>query len=199
MRLAKVVESVDINAPRDEVFEVVANCDRHFQLSPLWGETEVEAITPDFPHKGSRYHVKSLVEGHEAEYETIVIDYVPNQTFAYRSTAKRQSHSTWTVQDVARGTRLFYHEEFLVDEDEAEESVQTTRKTVREWLENIRRYTELRGGRGRRFVRWLADRYFLRMSMEQRRAVLAVLILQGLSCVSFVALGFGMAVANLIF
>lgn len=199
MRSARVVESVDINAPCDEVFEVVANCDRRLQLSPLWGETEVEVITADFPREGSSYHVKSLVEGHKAEYETIVSDYVANQKFAYRSTAECQSHSSWTLQDTARGTRLIYDKEFLVDEDEAEKSVQTTRETVREWLENIRRYAELRDGRGRRFVRWLADRYFLRMSMEQRRAILAVIVLQGLSCVSFVALGLGLAVASLLF
>ena len=199
MRSARVVESVDINAPREEVFDVIANCDRRLQLSPLWGETEVEVITTDFPYEGSSYRVKSLIEGHEAEYEAIVSDYVPNEKFAYRFTAKRQSHITWTLQDAAGGTRLIYHEEFLVSEDEAEQFTQTTRKTVQEWLENIRRYAELRGGRGRRFVRWLADRYFLRMTMEQRRAILAIVILQGVSCISFVAVSLGLAVASLVF
>jgi hypothetical protein len=196
MRTAKVVESIDIEAPRDEVFDVVANCDRRVQLSPLWGVTEVQDITPDFPHEGSSYHVKLLVEGHETEYDTIVTTFTPNQSFAYRLTVKRQSCSTWTVQDVRRGTRLIYREEFLVGEDEAEHFVKTARQIVREWLDNIKRYAELRGTWGKRSVRWLADRYYLRLTPQQRRAVVMVLALQGMGLVSLVALGLGLAVAS---
>ncbi|UCC89566.1 MAG: SRPBCC family protein [Anaerolineales bacterium] len=197
MRTAIVVESIDIEAPRDEVFDVIANCDRRLQLSPLWGVTEVGDITSDFPHEGSSYHMKLLVEGHETEYDTIVTTFIPNQSFAYRLTVKRESRSTWSVQDVTRGTRLIYREEFLVSEDEAEHFITTARKIVCEWLENIKRYAELREERGKRLVRWLADRYYLRLRPEQRRAVIMVLALQGMSLISFVALGLGLAVASL--
>ncbi len=198
MRLAKVVESVDIEAPRDEVFDVVANCDRRLQLSPLWGVAEVENITPNFPHEGSSYHLKFLVEGHETECDTVVTDFIPNQKFAYRLTVKRQSRSTWTVQDVRKGTRLIYHEEFLVDEEEAEHFVQAVRQIVREWLDNIKRYAELRGGWVQRLIKWLVDRFFLRMTLEQRRAVVMVIALQGMAFISFVALGLGLAIASLL-
>jgi hypothetical protein len=56
---------------------------------------------------------------------------------------------------------------------------------------------ELRGGWGKRLVRWLADRYFLRMTLEQCHAVIMVIALQGMALVSFVALGVGLAVASL--
>ncbi|GAB4548169.1 MAG: hypothetical protein Kow0063_43080 [Anaerolineae bacterium] len=114
MRTGKVVESVDIKAPRDEVFQIIVNCERRLQLSPLWGAAQVEAVTPDFPRAGSRYHIKLLSEGDEAEYDSIVTAYVPNQKFAYRLNVKRQSYAIWTFQDVSQGTRVIYHEEFLI-------------------------------------------------------------------------------------
>jgi hypothetical protein len=54
---------------------------------------------------------------------------------------------------VEKGTRLIYHEEFLVDEAGDDPFVQSVRQVVRDWLDNIKRYAELRGGRGRRLVR----------------------------------------------
>jgi hypothetical protein len=198
MRTAKVVESVDIDAPRDEVFDVIANCDRRFQLSPLWGVAEIEDITPDFPDEGSSYHVKLLVEDGETEYDTIVTAFIPHQKFAYRLTVKRHTSTTWTFQDVRQGTRLIYYEEFLVDEDEADHFTQSVRRIVREWLDNIKRYAELRGGWKERLVRWLVDRYFLRLNIEQRRAIVMIIALQGMACIAFVALGIGLAVAKLL-
>ncbi len=77
---------------------------------------EVQDITPDFPQEGSCYRVKLLVESKEPEYDTIVTSLIPNLKFAYRFTARRKTRTTWTFQDVEKGTRLIYHEEFLVDE-----------------------------------------------------------------------------------
>jgi hypothetical protein len=198
MRTAKVVESIDIEAPRDEVFDIIVNCDRRFQLSPLWGVAEVQDIDPDFPEEGSRYRVKLLVESKEPEYDTIVTSLIPNLKFAYRLTARRKTNTTWTFQDVEKGTRLIYHEEFLVDEAGDDPFVQSVRQVVRDWLDNIKRYAELRGGRSRRLVRWLADRYFLRLNPEQRRAIVMVLALQALTLISFVTLGIGFAVVSLL-
>jgi hypothetical protein len=198
MRTTKVVESVDIEAPRGEVFDIIANCDRRFQLSPLWGVAQVEDIAPDFPHKGSHYRVKILVKSKEPEYETIVTDFIPNQKFAYYLTVRRETRATWTVQDVPRGTRLIYQEEFLVDETGDDPFVQSVRQVVRQWLDNIKRYAELRGGWGRRLIRWLADRYFLRLRMEQRRVIIMILMFQGVAFFAFVAAAVGLAIARFI-
>jgi hypothetical protein len=200
MRTAKVVESVDIDAPRDHVFEILANYDRRLQLSPLWGTTEIEDVTPDFPHEGSGYHVKLTGdEGVIEEYDTIVTAFVPAQKFAYRLTAKRQPQATWTVQDVPRGTRLIYCEEFLVDEAGDEEFVQSVRQVVTGWLSNIKRYAELKDTWIHRPVKWVLDRYLLKLRVEQRRVILMLLLLQVATILSFIALGIGLAVANLIF
>lgn len=200
MRTTKVVESVDIDAPRDHVFEILANCDRRLQLSPLWGATEIEDVTPDFPHEGSHYHVK-LTGDEEVieEYDTIVTAFVPDQKFAYRLTARRQPQATWTVQEVPRGTRLIYHEEFLVDETGDEEFVQSVRQVVTGWLSNIKRYAELKDTGIHRLVKWVLDRYLLKLRVEQRRVILMLVLLQAAMILSFIALAIGLAVANLIF
>ncbi len=198
MRTGKVVEWVDIEAPRDEVFEIIVNCDRRFQLSPLWGVVHVEKVTPDFPHEGSRYHIKLLAEGDETEYDSIVTAFTPDQKFAYRLTVERQSHATWTFQDVGRGTRVIYHEEFLVDDDEADQFVRSVRGVVREWLDNIKLYAQMRGGWGGRLARWLADHYFLKLTIPQRRMVVMILLLQAIFFITLVALAAGLAVAKLL-
>ncbi len=197
MRTVKVVESVDIEAPLDEVFDIIANCDRRLQLNPLWGVEEIQDITPDFPREGSRYHIK-LTEGEEAEYDTIVTAFSPNQKFAYRLTAKNQAHVTWTVQDVARGTRLLYHEEFQMAEAGEDDFVQSTRQVVREWLNNIKRYAELRNGWLQRLTKWVIDRFFLRLKAQQRRAIFILLVWEGVGCISFLAIGLGFAMAKLL-
>jgi hypothetical protein len=196
MRRTKVVESVDIEAPRDEVFDIVASFDRRLQLSPLWGVAEIQNVTPEFPQEGSYYHTK-LVEGDE-EYDTIVTAYEPTQKFAYRLTSHRQTHVTWTFQDLPQGTRLIYHEEFLVDEAGDDEFVQSVRGIVQEWLNNTKRYAEL-GHRwwGRR-ARWGVDRFLLPLKVKQRRVIFILLAWEAVGCLSFIALGLGWGLAKLL-
>jgi hypothetical protein len=198
MRTGKVVESIDIEAPRDEVFDIVANCDRRLHLSPLWDAAGVTHITPDFPHEGSRYRTTFLDEGDMTEFDTIVTAFIPSQKFAYRLICQRETRVMWTFQDVARGTRLMYREEFLVEEDEAEQFVQAARQVIREWLDNVRLYAELRGGWRDRLARRLMDRHLLRLSTLERRVVLMILVLQGMACITSLALGIGLAVAGLL-
>ena len=198
MRTAKVVESVDIEAPRIEVFELVVNITRRFQLSPLWGIIEFEQISSDYPQAGSGYHVKVVDEGEETEYDAIVTDFVPEQKFAYRLTSRRESRTTWTFQDVANGTRLMYHEEFLVDEAGDEEFVQTVRQVVLEWLNNIHRYAMLRGEGWQRVVKWGVDRFLLPLKAKQRRVILMLLAWEAVGCLTFIAVGLGWGTAKLL-
>ncbi len=197
MRTVKVVESVDIEAPRDEVFSILTNCDRRLQLSPLWGTSEILSVSPDFPQEGSSYRVKLREDG--LEYETIVTAFVAGQRFSYRLTTRREINVTWTVQEVARGTRLIYHEEFLVDETgKDEEFVQAVRRVVRQWLNNIRRYAELDERWMQRLLKWVLDRYVLKLRAEQRRIILMLVALQAATILSFVALVIGWALVSLL-
>jgi hypothetical protein len=198
VRTAKVVESIDIAAPRAEVFQIIVNCDRRLQLSPLWGTGEIEDISPDFPQEGSHYHTKLIDDGILEEYDTIVTSHVTNQKFSYRLTSKRQPEATWTFQDVPQGTRLIYHEEFLVDEAGEDEFVQSVRKIVTEWLGNTKRYAELRGGWWQPYARRAVDKYLLPLRVDQRRVIFLLLAWQLISCLALLALGAGWGTARLL-
>ena len=198
MRPTKVVESIDIAAPRAEVFDIIVNCDRRLQLSPLWGTGEIEEISPDFPQEGSHYHTKLKDDGVIEEYDTIVTSHVPNQKFAYRLTSKRQPEATWTFQDHPQGTRLIYHEEFLVDEAGEDEFVQSVRKVVTDWLGNTKRYAELRGGWWQPYARWVVDKYLLPLRVDQRRVIFMLLAWQTVSCLALLALAAGWGTARLL-
>lgn len=197
MRTVKVVESVDIEAPREEVFNILTNCDRRLQLSPLWGTSEILSISPDFPQEGSSYRVKLREDG--LEYETIVTAFIDGQKFSYRLTTRREINVTWTVQEIPRGVRLIYHEEFLVDETgKDEEFVQAVRRVVRQWLNNIKRYAELDERWMQRLLKWVLDHYVLKLRAEQRRVILMLVALQAATILSFVALVIGWALVSLL-
>jgi len=198
MRMAKVVESVDIEAPWDEVFEIVTSKLRRLQLSPLWGVAEIQDMSSDFPKEGSSYHSKLMDGGDEPEYDTIVTAFESPHKFAYRLTTKREPQVTWTFQGVPGGTRLMYHEEFLVDESGDDEFVQSIRDTVQEWLKNLKRYAELRGGWWQPMARWGTDRFLLPLRVNQRRVIFLLLAWEAVGCLSFVALGLGWGVAKLL-
>jgi len=199
MRTVKVVESIDIEAPRDEVFGIIANLYPRLQLSPLWGTLTITDVAPDFPQEGSHYQ-ETLTDddGVVEEYQTTVTAFVSNQKFAYRLTARRQTHTTWTVQDLTEGTHLVCREEFLVDDAGDEDYVQSVQGVVREWLKNIKRYAELRGGWSQRLLKWVIDRGILRLKVSQRRVILMLLAWEGIGCVTFLMLAIGWRVAKLL-
>lgn len=199
MRTVEVVESIDIKAPPDEVFGIIANVYPRLQLSPLWGTLTITDVTPDFPQEGSHYQVTLTDDDEVVEaYQTIVTAFVSNQKFAYRLTTRRQTHTTWTVQDLTQGTHLVCREEFLVDDAGDEDVVQSARDDMREWLKNIKRYAELRAGWGRRLLKWVLDRFILRLKVSQRRVILMLLAWEGIGCITFLILAIAWGVAKLL-
>ena len=193
METIKFIEWVDIQAPRDEVFEILANCDRRLQLSPTYGEIKVEGISDDFPGEGSRYQVM-YVEGDEPGYEVIVTTYQPSRRFSYEHTDRQQRRVSWSVQDTAAGTRLSFEGELDVDESDDESVIESERNMVRRWLNNIRRYAELRDGQGKRLARSVLDRTALKWTASQRRVILLLLAFETLMCLTALVaiLGFGL-------
>lgn len=197
MGKARVVEFVDIEAPQDEVFDLVLNLERRLQLSPLWGMANVESISPDYPEAGSSYHVR-VEQGDKDEYDTIITDMVPNSKFAYRLTVDRGTEVCWTVQSVAQGTRLIYLEEFDPEGYEVEDFSQAVRDIVRQWLKNIKNYSELREGRLRLALKWVLDRHFLKLRNDQRKTIVTLLFLQAIGFISFVMAAIALGIANLL-
>lgn len=201
MRTCKVVESIEIDAPRAEVFDIITHRVRRFQLSPLWGVSNVVYIDPDWPHEGACYEVE-LKDSASTKYDTVVTAYAPNQKFAYDLTAERQTRVTWTVQDVQRGaqtaTRLIYEEEFQADEAESDEFTQSVRKIVKQWLTNIKVYAGLRGNWGRRVLRRFAD-WYLKLRPDQRRVVGMLVGMQAITIITFILALVGIGLMRLLF
>jgi len=197
MERKKVTEYVDIQAPREEVFDLVLNLKRRMQLSPLWGVASIQEMDPNFPEMGSRYHVK-VQSGEAREYDTVVTEYRPLSRLAYQLEVEQQTRVTWTVQQVASGTRVVYEEEFLVDEENQTAVTDTVREVIRNWLRNIKNYLELRDGRIKRLVRWLMDRYFLDLRKDQRQVILTVLFMQLVGIISFIMAAIAMGIAGFV-
>lgn len=198
MHKAKVVEFIDIAAPRQKVFGLVMDLQRRLQLSPLWGIAQIEDMSPDFPAKGSSYKA-ILKKGDQSEYRTIITDYSPLNFLAYRLTIDRQTLVSWSFQDCAVGTRVIYTEEFLVnDEEEAEDFSQSVREVIQKWLNNIKRYLELGDGWFDRLVRTFLDRFYLKLRNDQRRIVATILFLQVIGMISFIMAAIAVGIAGFI-
>jgi len=197
MRTVKVVESVDIQAPLEEVFDIILNIERRLQLSPLWGNSEIDPPSPDYPNAGSSYHVR-VVRGEPSEYDAIVSEYVPHRKFAYTLTSPRVEAAAWIVQEVTQGTRLLYEEQFRVEEERAEEMMTEVRRVVHQWLTNMKQYAELRDGRARRLLRWVLDHWVLKLRAEQRRVIVMLLALQVIMFITFVMAAAGFGIMRLI-
>jgi hypothetical protein len=198
MSTSKVVEYIDIAAPREEIFDLIVNLKRRMQLSPLWGFATILDISPEFPQVGSSYRVVPKESEHH-EYVTTITEYQPLQKLAYRLTADTQTTVCWTVQPVAQGTRIIYEEEFLIGEEHDEEVfIQSVKKIVGQWLKNIKNYSELRDGRIKRAIRWFLDHYFLKLRKDQRNVIITILFMQVVAMLSFVMAAIALGIAGVV-
>lgn len=93
---------------------------------------------------------------------------------------------TWHLLDIQQGTRIIYTEEFLAEEADSEELQQSVRKIVKEWLSNLRRYSELRGNWTKQLARKLVDRFYIEQMPPQRKTIVTVLIMQSIGALTFI-------------
>jgi hypothetical protein len=248
--MQKVSDWIDIEAPCQEVFDIVTAVERRMQLSPLWGLSCLLDVSPNFPEPGSSYRVRVLTDapfgiaggstgaihgalaglaqvltwkmGHdltgsgnhapsapaaaevpekkavvEANQEYFVSEYEPPYKLSYSLDADCKTIITWRFQSIARGTRLNYEELFCQENTGGEDFLPTVRHVVHEWLLNIKRYSELRGTRGRLLAKRLLDRFYLKLRPDQRRTVLLILFMQGIALFTFIVAAIGLAIASL--
>jgi len=198
MSSTRVTEWIDIQAPRAEIFELVTNLERRMQLSPLWGTVKIIEKCGNYPAIGSRYMVQ-LIAGQQPEYETIITANQPPAKFSYCLDVDLQTSVTWMLAETQRGTRLTYSEEFHVPEGQENHFSQEVRKVVQEWMQNIRRYAELRGTRARRLLRWTLDHFYLNQRPDQRKTIAAIVFLHITGAIGFIMAALAMGVASLLF
>lgn len=196
MATVKVVEFVDIRAPRNEVFETVVDVARRSQLSPLWGVVQIEAVSEDYPSVGSGWCAR-LAQADTAIQAAVVTDHIRGQRFGYRTDGPGAPTTVWTFQDTAAGARVIYQEEFSVEPERAQELTAQVRRVVRDWLGNIKRYTELRGNWRARLLRRLVDRFYLELRPDQRNLVATIVAMHTVgaiaSVMALIALGIATA------
>jgi hypothetical protein len=173
----KIVEFVEIKAARKDVFKVIVDIERRMQLSPLWGLAKARQVSGNYPAPGSSYHVVFEDDDHSL-YETAITGFIPERKLAYSLVSDRTAQVTWTVQDTPRGTRLIYEEEFEPESTDIEDFQEQVKVMVGEWLANIKRYSEIGNHPLARCYRWILDRFYLRLKIEQRRMVQVLLIIQ---------------------
>ncbi len=183
METARVIAWVDIQAPLPEVYEAVLNAEKRMQLNPLWGTIALDCIDEHYPQKGSHLGIK-LEAPPYTHYRSIITALEPLKKLAYCLTVERKTRVTWRFQEVKSGTRLTYEEEFSVAPDEKDGFSQSVKDIIQEWLNNIKRYLELRGGRFQRFIKWFLDRHFLHLRPDQRKTVQVILYMHAVGIVS---------------
>lgn len=196
MNETKVLEWIDIAAPPDEVYALVVDVHKRIQLSPLWGIAEVVSVCSDYPKPGSTYLTRLRETGEELETQVTRIE--PGYKLGYSTLASGEPKTLWTVQKSAMGSRITYEESFKIAGQDADQLADEVRNVIRDWMTNIKRYCELRQGGAKRFVRWLLDRYYLRMRQDQRKAVQTVLFLHAIGMISFVMAAIAVGFASLI-
>jgi hypothetical protein len=133
------------------------------------------------------------------EQEYVVAVNEPPNKFSYYLDADCSTVITWRFQSIPRGTRVNYEEEFCDENTGGEDFLPTVQRVVHEWMQNIKRYNELRGSRGRRLVKWYLDRFFLKLRPDQRRTVLLILFVHGIAIFTFLVAAIGLGIAGLFF
>ena len=146
--------------------------------------------TPEIQEKRSELPV---------EQEYFIEEYQPPHKFSYHLDDDCKTIVTWRFQGIPLGTRINYEEVFCDENMGNENFLPTVRHVIQEWLSNIKRYNELRGGRGRLLVKWFLDRFYLKLRPDQRRVVLLMLFMQAIGLGTFVVAVVGWGIASLFF
>ena len=61
----------------------------------------------------------------------------------------------------------------------------------------MQRYSELRDARTKRLIKWLVDRFYIRLDPDQRRTVLTILYMHVVGAITFVMAALAVGVASL--
>lgn len=157
------------------------------------GNGEVDQTEENFSQSTMEEVEQQAVEITPVEHEYFIGEYQPPYRFSYYLDDDCETVVTWSFQSIPFGTRINYEEVFCDKNVEDENFVSIVQHVVREWLGNIKRYSELRHGRGRKIIKWFLDRFYLKLRPDQRRVVLVLLYLQAIGLGTFLiaALGWG--------
>jgi len=171
-------------------------------LSLKLGQKDADHLHQSKMHIPEQASVSNEVEGRAgipAEQRYFIEEYHPPQMFCYHLDDDCKTIVTWRFQSIPFGTRINYEEVFCDENMGDEEFLATVWHVISEWLTNIKRYSELRDGPGRRLVKWFLDRFYLKLRPDQRRVVQIMLFMQAVGLATFMVAVIGWAVFSLFF
>lgn len=209
----------------EELFAVLVQTRLRLQLASDWGEYDFLDIDPDFPTPGSVFRLK-LKQPVEEIWEIEVQACQPPRRLVLASRRGPQYTAEWQVEPDEGGSRLSLSEQIELPEPEEtveepepaeiEESAaspkaddleayfktapqtpsQARQKLVTDWVASIGRYAGMQNSKLGRSYRWLMDRYLLRLRADQRRIIIAIIAMQVVMCLTFIASVVGLGLAG---
>lgn len=151
----QITSSVYILAPPEVVFKTISNVPLRLSLNPFWRVLEVRKLTPGKLIPGSRFRIRLKTEEGEVFYTSECLEIEENRRIRSRA-VEAGFEVQLSIREVAGGT-LLTHTEVLRD---GSETLKTMAEEILEaWLENLRRYSELKNSRYN-FLLPVARRWF---------------------------------------
>jgi hypothetical protein len=157
-------------------------------------QSETETTEQPVVNDGQKKQVSNPVE-----QEYFIEEFCSPQKFSYHLDDDCKTVVTWRFQSIPFGTRINYEEVFCDENMGDDEFIATVRHVISEWLTNIKRYSELRDGSGRKLVKWFLDRFYLKLRPDQRRVVQIMLFMQAVGLATFVVAAIGWGISSLFF
>ncbi len=109
----RLIESIEIMAPVEKVFELASDLERRLGLSPAFRLIGVDKLTDGEVRKGTRFRVKLEKEGELIEYETEVVGFKKNKKIVMQ-------HAGGNLRVTLRLKRLDKHKTLYIHEEDFE-------------------------------------------------------------------------------
>jgi len=171
-------------------------------LSLKLGQKDAEHFNQSKHHLPEKSPSNSEVEEQakpQSEQTYYIEEYQSPQLFSYHLDDDCKTVVTWRFQSIPFGTRINYEEVFCDENLGDDEFIATVRHVISEWLTNIKRYSELRDGPGRKLVKWFLDHFYLKLRPDQRRVVQIMLFMQAVGLATFAVAVIGWGIASMFF
>ncbi len=105
--MASATLSVTVERPLEEVFDYIVDNENLKEWVPVILDSW--AVSGNMPEAGSRYIVKAQLMGRTMEIPSEVLEYIPNQLYAYKSYGFLTYEDTMTFQETDSGTLVTEH------------------------------------------------------------------------------------------
>ncbi len=117
MRMHRIVESVEIDVPVEEVFNFLQDVEARMRLSPSYEVLKVEQIKGDRMKKGAKFRIELMSDGKKVEYISEVVKFKRNKVIATRGAEGRIRLTLKVKETPTGGTLLIHDEEFVIPKE----------------------------------------------------------------------------------